>query len=104
MSRRLWSGLLITEMSTPPISAAFSTFSIVPGGVPFLAPMFLWNWVPVKLPQSSGGKHMRVEVDDHLGACCWILRTMVRSRWGRRLPRNRIGYGRQLANMLVDGP
>jgi len=41
MSRMLWSGLEMTEMSTPPILAASSTFSMVPGGRPLVAPMFL---------------------------------------------------------------
>ena len=48
----------------------FSTFSIVLGGLPFLAPMFLWNWVPVNLPPVFRRKHVRVEVDDH---CCFCL-------------------------------
>src|ERR1700691_6816396 len=56
MSRRLWMGFEITEISTPPILAASSTFSIVAGGLPFLAPTFLWKPVPVKVSKSSGGK------------------------------------------------
>src|SRR5262245_50726105 len=56
MSRRLWIGFEITVMSTPPILAASSAFSIVVGEVLWRAPMFLWNCVPVKAAMSSGGR------------------------------------------------
>ena len=45
----------MTVMSTPPILAASSAFSIVVGERLCCAPMFLWNWVPVKSAMSSGG-------------------------------------------------
>ena len=56
MSRRLWIGFEITVMSTPPILAASSAFSIVVGEGLWRAPMFLWNCVPVKAAMSSGGR------------------------------------------------
>src|SRR5262245_17452487 len=56
MSRRLWIGFEMTVMSTPPILAASSAFSIVVGDGLWRAPMFLWNCVPVKAAMSSGGR------------------------------------------------
>src|SRR6266852_6393263 len=56
MSRRLCSGFETTVMSTPPIFAASSAFSIVVGGRPcFGARMLRWNCVPVNASMSSGG-------------------------------------------------
>ena len=43
-------------MSTPPILAASSAFSIVVGDRLFVAPMLRWNCVPVNAAMSSGGK------------------------------------------------
>ena len=65
MSRRLWIGLLMTVMSTPPILAASSAFSIVVGERLCCAPMFLWNWVPVKCRHVLRRQHVDMEIDDH---------------------------------------
>ncbi len=65
MSRRLWIGLLMTVMSTPPILAASSAFSIVVG-----ERLCCGADVAVELGAGEGRHVLRrqdvdVEVDDH---------------------------------------
>src|SRR2546430_14862698 len=56
MSRRLWIGFEMTVMSTPPICAASSAFSMVVGGLPLIGALMLrWNCVPVNASISAGG-------------------------------------------------
>ena len=57
MSRKAWIGLEMTVMSTPPIFAASSAFSIVVGGLPVrAAPILRWKPVAVNAGMSSGGR------------------------------------------------
>ena len=76
MSRRLWIGLEITVMSTPPILAASSAFSIVVGDGLFCAPMLRWNCVPVNAAMSSGGR-------------TWTWKSMIMQTLLRSLMRGR---------------